>query len=113
MEEFSGILICTTNLRNIMDSAMQRRFHIMSEFRALDESGVKKLLARFFKNYEFTDEMINQIVSYDSVTPGDFGSLAGKIRFKKPEDVTAQMIVDDLCVIQEEKEANHRIGFSD
>ena len=31
MEEFSGILICTTNLRNIMDPAMQRRFHLCQE----------------------------------------------------------------------------------
>ncbi|MGN0738989.1 MAG: AAA family ATPase [Treponema sp.] len=29
MEEFPGILICTTNLRTIMDAAMNRRFHII------------------------------------------------------------------------------------
>lgn len=112
MEEFSGILICTTNLRNIMDPAMQRRFHILSEFKPMNDNGVKKLLKRFFKKYTFTDEMVDELVSYNSVTPGDFGSLAGKIRFKKPEDVTAQKIIDELCAIQEEKDSNHSIGFA-
>lgn len=112
MEEFSGILICTTNLRNIMDPAMQRRFHILSEFKPMKDTGIKKLLNRFFKNYTFTEEMVDELVSYNSVTPGDFGSLAGKIRFKKPGDVTARNIIDDLCAIQEEKDSNHFIGFA-
>lgn len=32
MEEFSGILICTTNLKQILDPAINRRFHILCEF---------------------------------------------------------------------------------
>ena len=35
MEEFPGILICTTNLKNIMDKATLRRFHITVEFNPL------------------------------------------------------------------------------
>lgn len=53
MEEFSGMLICTTNLRKIMDPAMQRRFHILSEFKALTEDGIKTLCKRYFPELNF------------------------------------------------------------
>lgn len=113
MEEFSGILICTTNLRQIMDPAMQRRFHILTEFKPLDANGIEKLLKRYFKTFDFNQDLLNQITKYDTVTPGDFGQLAGKIRFMSKDFITSDKIINELCNIQEEKESNHRsIGFS-
>lgn len=112
MEEFSGILICTTNLRQIMDPAMQRRFHILTEFKPLDANGIEKLLKRYFKTFDFNQDLLNQITKYDTVTPGDFGQLAGKIRFMSKNYISSEMIVDELCKIQEEKEGNQKhIGF--
>ncbi len=113
MEEFSGILICTTNLRQIMDPAMQRRFHILTEFKALRPEGIAKLLKSFFGTYTFDDALISPLVRYSTVTPGDFGSLAGKIRFMPQDKITPQLIIDELCKIQEEKGCNSRsIGFA-
>ena len=112
MEEFSGILICTTNLRQIMDPAMQRRFHILTEFKPLRRDGIEKLLVRFFGSYNFDDEQFSAIAKYNSVTPGDFASLAGKIRFMPLNIITAELIIAELCKIQEEKECNSKpIGF--
>ncbi|MBE6353977.1 AAA family ATPase [Treponema sp.] len=113
MEEFSGILICTTNLKTIMDPAMQRRFHILTEFKPLEKDGIKKLLGRFFPAYEFEKFQSEKLARYDSVTPGDFGSLAGKIRFMNSSLVSSELIIDELCKIQEEKDGicNKRIGF--
>ena len=112
MEEFSGILICTTNLRKIMDAATQRRFHIISEFKALTVDGVQILLKRFFPQFEFIEEDIELLCKYDSVTPGDFGTLASKIRFMDEGDVNAKYIITELCNIQKEKEnGSHKIGF--
>lgn len=113
MEEFSGILICTTNLKTIMDSAMQRRFHILAEFKPLEKAGIEKLLGRFFSTYEFDKSQTEKLIRYDSVTPGDFGSLAGKIRFMNPSQISSELIIDELCKIQEEKDgiSNKRIGF--
>ena len=51
MEEFPGILICTTNLKNIMDKATLRRFHITVEFNPLEKEGIKTLLQKFFPAY--------------------------------------------------------------
>ena len=114
MEEFSGICICTTNLRKIMDPAMQRRFHIISEFKALNEDGIKSLLKSYFCNYKFNDTQIKALVKYNSVTPGDFGSLKSRIRFVSKEKLDSDYIIDELVKIQEEKRMNCgcQIGFA-
>ena len=114
MEEFSGICICTSNLRNIMDPAMLRRFHIISEFKALNENGIKALLNSFFGKFKFTDEQVDKLCKYDSVTPGDFGSLNGKIRFVPKDRLDSEYIVRELVKIQDEKRMNGvgKIGFA-
>ncbi|MBR2108102.1 MAG: AAA family ATPase, partial [Treponema sp.] len=119
MEEFPGILICTTNLKKILDKATLRRFHITVEFNPLQEDGIKTLLQKFFPAYFPNNELekidISALTNYNSVTPGDFGRLAGKIRFLDEEDVCAQMIIDELCDIQEEKDSDsskNKIGFA-
>ena len=114
MEEFSGILICTTNLKNIMDPAMQRRFHILTEFKPLEKTGIEKLLCKFFSAYKFESSQTEKLLRYDSVTPGDFGALAGKIRFMAPSQISSEIIIDELCKIQEEKHGcnSKRIGFA-
>lgn len=112
MEEFNGILICTTNLRKIMDSAMQRRFHILSEFMPLERNGIELLLKKYFTSYTFSDELVSRIVRYNSVTPGDFGQLYGKVRFMDKDEISAELIIDELISIQEEKDgASNTIGF--
>ena len=114
MEEFSGILICTTNLRKIMDPAMQRRFHILTEFKPLKKDGIKSLLSTYFNNFTFTDQMIMDLSKFDTVTPGDFGSLSGKIRFMSKEKITPEFIIRELQNIQSEKQKNggRTIGFA-
>ena len=114
MEQFDGIVICTTNLRNIMDKAMQRRFHIMVEFKALKDEGVQRLLVKYFPQFEFNEEDIRKITKYQSATPGDFGNISSRLRFMNHEKVTETYITDELCKMQEEKEFGKRsIGFSD
>lgn len=114
MEEFSGILICTTNLREIMDPAMQRRFHVLAEFKPLTQDGIERLLARFFKGYDFCPAMAEKLMGYNSVTPGDFGAVAGKIRFLPKGEISSDMIIEDLCEIQREKlvGGGKTIGFA-
>ena len=114
MEKFEGIVICTTNLRNIMDKAMQRRFHIMVEFKALKDEGVESLLGKYFPQFDFNEEDIRRISRFQSATPGDFGNLFSRLRFMNQEKVTETYITDELCKMQEEKEFGKRsIGFGD
>ncbi len=114
MEKFEGIVICTTNLRNIMDKAMQRRFHIMVEFKALKDEGVESLLGKYFPQFDFSEEDIRRISRFQSATPGDFGNLSSRLRFMNQKKVNEKYITDELCKMQEEKEFDKRsIGFRD
>jgi len=113
MEEFPGILICTTNLKNIMDAAMNRRFHIITEFRPLEAEGIRSLLGRYFADMVFEEKEVRRLEEMNSVTPGDFSVLASRVRFMDEGERTAGYIIDELCKIQEEKEGGHKtIGFS-
>ncbi|MBQ4377636.1 MAG: ATP-binding protein [Treponema sp.] len=113
MEEFDGIMICTTNLKKIMDSAMNRRFHMIVEFKPLDHDGIRRMLERYFGGYEFTESQISRLERRSSVTPGDFGVLSNKMRFMDEADLSADFITEELCRIQDEKnnEGGNKIGF--
>lgn len=112
MEEFPGILICTTNLKDIMDPAMSRRFQIMVEFKPMEKTGIKTLLETYFTAYNFTELQINHLASKTTITPGDFGSLSSRLRFMNPKDLTSDYIVNELYKLQEEKSPVHNsIGF--
>ena len=121
MEEFSGILICTTNLRNIMDPAMQRRFHILVEFKPMKFDGIKIMLEKYFPTFHLSNKEIEELEDCESVTPGDFGSLSSRIRFMNPDDVNSEYILNELKSLQSEKKkqwkeegnsSEHKIGFT-
>lgn len=112
MENYDGIVICTTNLRGIMDKAMQRRFHIMVAFKALKAEGVETLLSKYFPQFEFDNKVIQSLCRYDSVTPGDFENISSRLRFMRPEKVTSEYIIQELCKAQEEKVYGKKtVGF--
>lgn len=119
MEEFSGILICTTNLRNIMDPAMQRRFHLLVEFKPMKRDGIQKMMSRYFSSLAFSEKQIADLEDMKTVTPGDFGVLADRMRFMNDDDVNAPYVFDELKNMQAEKkkrergdfDTDHRIGF--
>ena len=122
MEEFSGILICTTNLRNIMDPAMQRRFHMLVEFKPMKFDGIKIMADRYFPAYHLSNKQIEELEDMESVTPGDFGALSSRIRFMNPDDVNSDYILEELKKLQSEKkkqwkdegytgDAEHKMGF--
>lgn len=91
---------------------MQRRFHIMVEFKPLKTEGLKKLLKNYFPEKEFTEEQIAKLCKYQSATPGDFGTLFERIRFMDEKSVTASYITEELSKLQEEKDGSkRRIGF--
>lgn len=117
MEEFSGILICTTNLRKIMDPATQRRFHILVEFKPMKFEGIKIMAERYFPAYKLSDSQIKALQDMESVTPGDFGTLSSRIRFINPDEINADYIMDELKKMQSEKKNNSsgvdsKIGFN-
>lgn len=115
IEEFSGILICTTNLKKILDPAVNRRFHLSCEFKPLNEQGIEKLLGKFFSSLEFSDSQIRELAESNSLTPGDFGALASRLRFMEEDEYNAENIVDELFTLQKQKKNSDvyesKIGF--
>lgn len=115
MEEYKGILICTTNLKNIMDSAMLRRFHFCVEFKPLKQDGIETMLDKYFPEYQFTSREIKNLEESGSVTPGDFGSLSSRIRFMNQDSINSAMIISELINLQKEKKNSKytpKVGFS-
>lgn len=115
MERYPGILFCNTNLPDILDSATDRRFHMKIGFEALDKEGIALLCKSYFDKFEFSDFQINKIFNSGDVTPGDFGSLFGRIRFTNPEEVTPDFICTELIKVVKAKkrswENQKSIGF--
>lgn len=110
LEEFPGIVICTTNLRQIMDPAMARRFSLCIEFKPMTAEGINKLLEKYFPELSFTEEQVMRLDELKTVTPGDFGTLSGRVCFMNPEKVTADYIVEEIYKIQRDKNGDFTIG---
>lgn len=115
MERFPGILFCNTNLPESLDKATDRRFHFKIGFRPLTKEGVSLLCKSYFKQYKITQAQMNLIYNSGDVTPGDFGTLNGKLRFLGKDKQNAKFITEELCKIVKSKERsweNKQIGFN-
>ena len=86
-----------------MDAAMQRRFHILVEFKPMKFEGIKKMAERYFPAWHFSNSEIEELEDFESVTPGDFGSLCSRIRFMNPDDINTEYLLSELKKMQEEK----------
>ena len=101
MEEFEGILICTTNAPDVLDKAVSRRFHEIVEFRSLTTDGIETLLARYYPDLTFTENHLLDLFMQGTLTPGDFGSLKGRTNYLDEGEVTASYIVESLVEINQ------------
>lgn len=113
MEEFPGIMICTTNLATILDKALARRFHQSVEFKGLTSDSVGIMVSRYFPEMELTETQLRRIFSAGSVTPGDFAALKGRTDCMDDESITAEYVSESLREIVQAKKDNEKItiGF--
>ncbi len=114
MERYPYIVICNTNLPEILDSATDRRFHFKVCFKPLTKEGAEILWKKYFPDYEISGEKLNEIFRAGDVTPGDFGALGQRIRFLDKEKICADYIADELKTMVAGKKDNkksRKIGF--
>ncbi|MCR5724891.1 MAG: ATP-binding protein [Treponema sp.] len=85
-----------------------------SGLKPLTQEGIRCMLDRYFHAYSFSESDIARFERRSSVMPGDFGALAGRMRFMDKNEISASYIADELCKMQDEKDGagNTRIGFS-
>lgn len=114
IERYPGILFCSTNLPDILDKAVDRRFNFKIGFKPLTKEGVGLLCKSYFSSFELDDNQVSKIYRAGEVTPGDFASINGKLRFLSPEKRNAEYITEALCKIVRDKKRSYdsnKIGF--
>jgi len=118
MERFRGILICTTNILQGLDSASIRRFNHKIKFDYLKPEGnvifYQKLLASLVSN-PLNDEIEDELRRIRQLTPGDFRIVRDRYSFYKPQNLSHQLLLESLTkeasIKQFQRDGGKRIGF--
>ena len=94
---------------------------MLVEFKPMKFEGIKKMMEKYFPSYHLSNKEIEELEDSESVTPGDFGALASRVRFMNQDTVSSEYILEELKKLQEEKKAQWqeegnsakgKIGFS-
>ena len=85
MENFEGIFIATTNLKNVVDKASLRRFDIKMEFKPLHKEQLKNLFINICNEMKIKPHAtcIKKVLELDNLTFGDFMSVVRRSKFYK------------------------------
>jgi len=113
MENFKGIMICSTNLMDGMDQAVMRRFTMKISFGYLDDKGKEELFHRAFGDViekDLDQELLNKLSEIKFLTPGDFKVVKHKHFFE--EKVASEVIISELARESGlKRESARRIGL--
>ena len=110
MDDFRGILICTTNLFESFDSATMRRFQKKIKFSPPTNEGIKSLLGKYFSIDANTANTLD-LETLDGICAGDFKNVYEQLRFEG--NPTTSEIINTLQreLIFKQKQNTHSIGF--
>ncbi len=115
MENFNGLLVCATNFKEILDSASLRRFNFKLRFDYLKPEGNILFFKRFFGRLikqPLNDGAKNRLTALSCLTPGDFKTVYEKYLFYRPDELTAQTLINDLeNEVKTKNEKINRYGF--
>ncbi|MBL8026314.1 MAG: ATP-binding protein [Fibrobacteres bacterium] len=99
MENFTGILICTTNFHKGLDNAAIRRFNIKLGFEYLTTEGIRKFYKRIIEPEVEglpTAEEYFQLENIKNLTPGDFKVVYQQFAFFNKKDRQHKLFIDAL-----------------
>ncbi len=117
MERFRGMLICTTNLLEMLDNASVRRFNRKIRFHYLEGQGklllYNKLLAPLLQQ-PISEDNISELNKINELTPGDFKVVRDRFFFMPQQTLSHQEMIAALEAESRMKKA-HRgekaLGF--
>ena len=115
MENFKGIFIASTNFKDNIDSAANRRFNLKIEFDYLDNSGKKiffdRLLGDLTDNH-LTESEINYLNQIEFLTPGDYKVVWQKHCFIDRQSINNMSLLKSLKEeVNSKNGTNKQIGF--
>lgn len=99
MENLRGMLICATNLREIMDSAVMRRFSLKLEFGYVTGRGAEKLYRLFFEKLikkPVAGSVVSDLRGIQGLAPGDFNAVHRRFSFVPPQKLGHAAVIDAL-----------------
>jgi transitional endoplasmic reticulum ATPase len=85
MDQFSGILVTTTNYFEKLDQAAMRRFDLKIKFDYLRPHQIEDLVKTYLKNFslEFNEDFIEKAKTLQKLTPGDFSNIARQSKISR------------------------------
>ena len=96
MEEFRGILICSSNLINNFDKAAMRRFVFKIRFRELTDEGKEILAKKYFEEVCVLPEDISEIKKINDLRPGDFKAVRDRLLIVYRDKVSFNEVLEEL-----------------
>ncbi|MBR4598006.1 MAG: ATP-binding protein [Opitutales bacterium] len=116
MENYRGILICTTNLMKKVDKAAMRRFQKKITFGPLKPECAVELFKKYFfpDKIRLREETVKELNSLEGLTPGDFKNIAQQLMFdsdEKTEQECLEMLRKELEYKSESFANERRVGF--
>ena len=104
MENFRGIFICCTNMKNLLDSAAIRRFGFKMHFKPLRKEQRVPLYKKYFGNAgKINLENTQRVDSLENLTPGDVRAVYNNYQYSNPEEITHEAVIQEL-----EREVSHK-----
>lgn len=96
MEEYQGILICSSNLINNFDKAAMRRFVFKIKFLDLTDQGKETLAKKYFNEVCLLPEDLSEIKTIADLRPGDFKAVRDRMLIVYRDKVSFSEILDEL-----------------
>ncbi|MGL1956416.1 MAG: AAA family ATPase [Colwellia sp.] len=114
LDDFDGIVVCTTNHLKTLDSAAFRRFHSKIEFNPLANNQKLALLKRIVKAFGLTKDLTwlataDKLNKFGLLTPGDFNAVNGRLKWQGITSLTTY--ITELKKEHSIKQPSNRIGF--
>ena len=111
MEEFSGILICCTNLRSDFDSATMRRFQWKVTFDAPNASQRQLLYRRYFADLAAAPDetTLASLARLEGLCPGDFAAVFKALKLLRSSPREKELISPGELIGRLEKELSYKI----
>lgn len=96
MEEFQGILICSSNLINNFDRAAMRRFVFKIKFLDLTNEGKITLAKKYFNEVCLLPEDLTEITKINDLRPGDFKAVRDRMLIVYRDKIAFSEILEEL-----------------
>ena len=106
LEHFTGFCICTTNFRNVMDSAAMRRFSFKVPFTYARPEQLEALYQALLDPLacEKTPPLVMDTLKRQTkLAPGDFATVHRQFWLQEPEQITHKALLDSLLKEQKMK----------